>query len=494
MRTKFVSSNETVYLEKIEIVIFYFLLNFIQTKLPLKMKSIIKINSFICLFFVFFFLSMSFAEAQIVDPKELAKRKAENRTNNKIDQTIDKGFDKVEGLFKKKKKKEKTSTEDDNQNEQNNQGNNSNGNNNSNQNSSSSNSNTPSLKTYSKFDFVAGEKVLAMEDFSRSNVGDFPLGWNTNSSAEVVTLEGRPEKWLFMTKTGFFQPDFIKDLPENFTLEFDVMTRYASSNILGYNFAIYSSTNPRQDISDTYLSDNKGVFQFSWGGCKENASYIVKESGLEISKNEDMSVNAFACGQQDYSDASMVRVSIWRQKNRLRVYVNETKILDLPQAFNPSIKYNSFRLGSAYMDYSNGAENKDEFMVTNLRYAVGQPDTRSKLITEGKFVTRGITFDVNSDKIKAESYGSLKEIAQVLSENPTVKVKVIGHTDSDGDANQNMELSKKRALAVKNALSSEFKVDASRLETDGKGAAQPSDPNTTTEGKANNRRVEFIKL
>lgn len=461
------------------------------------MKSIIKNNSFICLLFAFFFLSMSFAAAQIVDPKELAKRKAENRTNNKIDQTIDKGFDKVEGLFKKKKKKEKTSKEDDNQNEQNNQnnqGNNSNGNQNSNQNSSSSNSNTPSLKTYSKFDFVAGEKVLAMEDFSRSNVGDFPLGWNTNSSAEVVTLEGRLEKWLFMTKDGFFQPDFIKDLPENFTLEFDVMTRYASNNILEYNFAIYSSENPRQDISDGYLGKNKGVFEFSWTGCKIDAKYEIKESGQVISQNKGMTVDAFMCGNDEYGDASMVRVSIWRQKNRLRVYANESKILDLPQAFNPSVKYNAFRLGSKYMDYSNGAEHKDEFMVTNLRYAVGQPDTRSKLITEGKFVTRGITFDVGSDKIKAESYGSLKEIAQVLSENPSVKVKIIGHTDSDGDANQNMELSKKRALAVKNALSSEFKVDASRLETDGKGAAQPSDSNTTTEGKANNRRVEFIKL
>jgi outer membrane protein OmpA-like peptidoglycan-associated protein len=462
------------------------------------MKFIFKNNSFVFLLLTFFFLSFSYAEAQIIDPKERAKQKAQDRTNNKIDQSIDKGLDKVEGLFKKKDKKDKKSKDDQDQNndeQQNNQNSNSsNGNQNANQNSGSANGNTPSLKTYTKFDFIAGEKVLAMEDFSRSNVGDFPLGWNTNSSAEVVTLEGRPEKWLFMTKDGFFQPDFIKDLPENFTLEFDVMTRYASNNILSYNFAIYSSTNPRQDISDTYLSANKGVFQFSWGGCTNNAKYLIQESGQEISKNEGMSVNAFDCQGQDNEQASMVRVSIWRQKNRLRVYANETKILDLPQAFNPSIKYNSFRLGSAYMDYSNGAENKDEFMVTNLRYAVGQPDTRSKLITEGKFVTRGITFDVGSDKIKAESYGSLKEIAQILSENPTVKVKIIGHTDSDGDATKNIELSKKRALAVKEALSSEFKVDASRLETDGKGAAEPSESNTTTEGKANNRRVEFIKL
>jgi outer membrane protein OmpA-like peptidoglycan-associated protein len=123
-----------------------------------------------------------------------------------------------------------------------------------------------------------------------------------------------------------------------------------------------------------------------------------------------------------------------------------------------------------------------------------QPDTRSKLLTDGKLITRGITFDVGSDKIKPESYGVLKEIAQILTENPTVKIKIVGHTDSDGDANKNLELSKKRADAISKVLSKEFKIDASRMQTDGQGATEPSEPNTTPQGKANNRRVEFIKL
>ena len=121
-------------------------------------------------------------------------------------------------------------------------------------------------------------------------------------------------------------------------------------------------------------------------------------------------------------------------------------------------------------------------------------DTRNKLITEGEFVTRGILFDVNSDKIKPESYGILKEIGTVLKENPTVKVKIVGHTDSDGDDAKNLDLSKRRAAAVKNALNTEFGIAADQMETDGKGETQPSDPNTTPQGKANNRRVEFIKL
>ena len=109
-------------------------------------------------------------------------------------------------------------------------------------------------------------------------------------------------------------------------------------------------------------------------------------------------------------------------------------------------------------------------------------------------MTTGILFDVNKDVIKPESYGTMKAIANVLSENPDVKVKIVGHTDSDGDDKSNLDLSKRRADAVKSALAKDFSIDASRLETDGKGETQPADKNNTETGKANNRRVEFIKL
>ena len=115
-------------------------------------------------------------------------------------------------------------------------------------------------------------------------------------------------------------------------------------------------------------------------------------------------------------------------------------------------------------------------------------------MTEGSWSTTGILFDVNSDKIKSTSYGTLKEIATVLSENADVKVKIIGHTDADGDDTKNLELSKKRAASVKEALSKEFNIDDSRLQADGMGETKPVGDNKTLEGKAQNRRVEFVKL
>jgi outer membrane protein OmpA-like peptidoglycan-associated protein len=72
-------------------------------------------------------------------------------------------------------------------------------------------------------------------------------------------------------------------------------------------------------------------------------------------------------------------------------------------------------------------------------------------------------------------------------------VVIVGHTDSDGDDAANMDLSKRRAASVKSALVSEFKIDTSRLDTDGKGESQPIDKNDNPAGKANNRRVEFIR-
>ena len=151
-------------------------------------------------------------------------------------------------------------------------------------------------------------------------------------------------------------------------------------------------------------------------------------------------------------------------------------------------KYNSI------VYWMQGAADGVNYYLTNLRLAVGAPDTRNKLLTEGKWVTHGILFDVNSATIKSESYGTLKEIAGVLKENTDVKVKIIGHTDADGDDKSNMDLSKRRAASVKEFLSKEFSIDESRMETDGMGESKPVDKNTTPAGKANNRRVEFIKI
>lgn len=168
--------------------------------------------------------------------------------------------------------------------------------------------------------------------------------------------------------------------------------------------------------------------------------------------------------------------------------MDEKKVWDMPRGLAEDLKLNA-------LYFRNNASNNtnDAYYLGNIRLAVGAPDTRNKLVTEGKFVTNGILFDVNSDQIKPSSYGALKDIAQVLTDNAGLKVLIVGHTDTDGEPAANLELSKKRAQAVKTFLSKEFSIESARLQTDGKGETQPIQNNTTDEGKANNRRVEFIR-
>ena len=109
-------------------------------------------------------------------------------------------------------------------------------------------------------------------------------------------------------------------------------------------------------------------------------------------------------------------------------------------------------------------------------------------------VTNDILFDVNSDVIKKESYAIVNQFGDAMAKNPGLRIKITGHTDSDGADAANLTLSQKRAAAVKKYITVNYGIDGGRIETDGRGESQPVAPNTTADGKAKNRRVEFVKL
>ena len=153
------------------------------------------------------------------------KRKVEQRANQKVDQTIDKGIDKTEEAAKGDKTKKDTTSK----------------NTTTKPGTKGSTEVIPDpeapskapaeFKTYAKFDFVPGEKIVAIEDFSQVAPGDFPDKWNTNSTGDIQTVEGRSGNWLSISKPGIFLPEFITSLPENFTLEFEL---YCSKNYSFY--------------------------------------------------------------------------------------------------------------------------------------------------------------------------------------------------------------------------------------------------------------------
>ncbi len=417
-------------------------------------------------------------QAQI-DIQGAIERKARERAERKVDQTIDKGFDKTEegldeGTREATKKKGNKGAEV----------NTTEGSGTSEEGSSTASKETPKtpLRSYSKFDFVPGDKVIYMEDFADDAIGDYPAGWNTESSGEIVTVEAAPGRWYKFTGHGYAYPEGIETLPENFTVEFNVtgLEENASCSSLGILFR-----------------NNEGnLFSISYSGLVR-MGIMPRGAGTEGAPYADIYthntdgetvINNSKWLDQPATEARppISRVSINRQKNRLRMYLNETKVWDLPRAFTDGIAYR--------LVFEEGGCTDNPIHISDLRIAEGAPDTRNKLVTEGKFTTRGIQFDSGSDRLRPESYGVLKEIAGALTDNAGMRVKIIGHTDSDGENAANLELSKRRAQAVKKALSEEFNIAGDRMDTDGKGEEDPAGPNDSAEGKANNRRVEFLKL
>lgn len=351
-------------------------------------------------------------------------------------------------------------------------------------NSSSSESSKNKIISKSGGDFVAGTKVIFEDNFSSDAIGDFPVNWFTNSSGELVTMEGNNTKWLQISDKGSFCPINISKLPENFTFEFDVTTTD--------NFSFYSSplnvvftekTNKADNVWNTTFKRKEAmIFSIhpanSLAGTAGNSSISVISEKKEIMKNKVV--------LPDFNkNNNSVRVQVWRQKNRFRMYVDGKKYWDLPTAFGDT-NYNQiiFFIGT----YKNTS---DKFFISNLKLAEAGEDKRHKLIETGNFTTNEILFDTNKATIIVSSKKVLDELGKVLKENPSIKISITGHTDSDGNENDNQKLSENRAVAVSNYFITNFSIPKSRFETNGKGESEPISENTSNDGKKLNRRVEF---
>ena len=398
--------------------------------------------------------------------KDKAVEKVEERIENKAGEAVDKGLDEIENTVtgKSKSTDEEASDEETTTPAQ------------TKKTTPPAQANAPTLMSNTKYDFVPGDKILYFEDFAQDAVGDFPALWTTNGGGEVKTVNLASGNWFHMNKEDAVYC-YTKSIafPQNFIMEFDVIPDGNFSN--GYTITFYEDPD-NVELTDDLYPGTKGL-------------HISFEEGRWYTKgyNNAMDIGGWIEGESTTKPVVYGQVNhviIWVQNRRLRMYHQGAKVLDMPTNVHAGTKFNRFRF-SGWSTYSTP-------YVSNLKITTATPDMRSKLLTEGKLVTYGIYFDVNKDVVKAESFGTISEIAQTLKENPTVRIKIIGHTDSDGDDAKNLDLSRRRALSVKNTLVNQFGIDASRIQTDGKGETEPLAPNTTSESKAKNRRVEFIKL
>lgn len=402
------------------------------------------------------------------------KDKTNQRVDSKVDQGIDKGLNKAEdaigNLFKKKKKKAKDTTGVTGKTPD---GMATGG-------AASGGSIPKAGEAFS--DFQPGANIIFADQFEQDALSDFPAQWNTNGSGTIVTIDGLPGKWLDIAHNSVVNPVMDNPLPENCTIEFDLFLQSAGEQSVPL---IQFGLTPVRDLLKEDLWYKNRFFTSIARYNEQNGRAIEYGLSQVIGNKNDFNLLAYT--------NKVLHVSMAINKTRIRVYFDKTKLIDLPRALTPELR-NNFFIANTYVIPA--AELG--VLVSNLRIASADTDARSLLIKqlmeEGKAVTNDILFDVNSDVIKAESYGVVNQIGEALKTNPSLKIRITGHTDAVGTADKNLVLSQKRAAAVKKYLAVNYGIADNRIATDGKGASMPVAPNTTVEGKAKNRRVEFTKL
>lgn len=327
--------------------------------------------------------------------------------------------------------------------------------------------------TYAKSDFVPGDEIFFEDDLANEQMGEFPSKWDLiRDYAEVASFAG--VKCINVEDGVVIRPlmsDMKNYLPDVFTLEFDFWATEET----------YGSNRERYEI---YFLNEKGnkIHDFQVGGSGWSQWWYDTPDG------EDR--NGSGPGQ-NLKPGAWHHLSFSFNKRAIKMYINGVRVANIPNAAKPA----SLQI---YMRRS-VVHSKEDFKyppnagITNIRIAKGAVPLYDRMMTDGKFITYGITFDVGKATIKPESMGEINRIVQLMTENPDLKFSVEGHTDSTGNATSNQTLSEQRSQAIVAKLV-ELGIAQDRLTAVGKGQNSPIADNNTDEGRAKNRRVEFVKM
>ena len=274
-------------------------------------------------------------------------------------------------------------------------------------------------------------------------------------------------------------------LPDVFTLEWDVFCSKAGD--LGA-----SSLELIFDMGQQ--NDRVGLFEFAYRSW--NPDYWTQYSYQKPNSEDAVS------GSNEYDALkSIIKEGQWNHfavsfnKRALKIYINDHRIINLPNVQAPE-RFKFWSNGEyKYVGFTNvllcaGAKELYERETTNLSEAAKAVE--QAIAQTGKFVTNNILFDTGKATIKPESMVEINRIAELMKSNPGLEFEVQGHCDATGSDAVNDPLSQKRAEAIVAALV-EQGIAQARLTAVGKGSHVPIASNSTDEGRAKNRRVEFIK-
>ena len=332
-------------------------------------------------------------------------------------------------------------------------------------------------------DFKRGGVIMFQDDFKDETVGEFPSKWDMfHGLVETKTIGG--VKAMNMTDLAQVQP-LIKEqgayLPEEFTIEYDFYY-WDHKDDIGLNDLklILAVTKDRSEFPGAGSdSGDMTAFVLRHGVCE------TEEHGYYFNGNHD--------GGFEYTfKKGWNHVALSFNKRALKVYFNDKRVVNLPRVNQPT-----------WMCFEVPFEYQNLTFVRNVVIAKGAValydrnaqdiSAVEKAIQEtGQFVTNNILFDTGKATLKQESMIEIMKVADYMKKNPSVRFEVQGHTDNQGSDKVNDPLSQQRAEAIVKALEG-LGVDGFNLKAVGKGSHEPIADNKTEAGRAQNRRVVFVK-
>ncbi len=317
---------------------------------------------------------------------------------------------------------------------------------------------------YSKSDFVPGDEVFYEDTFEKEQMGEFPSKWDLiEGSGEVAKID---ERMCINFDNGCKIEPLMKDqksyLPDMFTIEFDYF-RAEDEYSMEYSILLL---NQEDEVVSLRLSNSDLNLGYKTpSGDSRGANYELKE------------------GQQHCNAWNHLAISF--NKRALKIYVNGERIFNIPSvAVTTRLRLSHGQWG--------GFNDSKMNAITNFKMCKGAVPLYDRLASDGKIITYAITFEHGKADLKPESMVEIMRIAKLMNDQPGVSFEVQGHCDATGSDKVNDPLSQKRAEAIVAALV-EQGIASSRLTAVGKGSHSPLADNSTEEGRAKNRRVEFVK-
>ena len=404
--------------------------------------------------------------------KDKAVEKVKSKVENKVENAVgDKMDDVLDGKKSKKSKKSKSNDAD--------------------YDDSEAGDDMPEADAQNaKSDFVRGSVILFEDNMDGEQMGEFPSKWDVDEgNAEVASINGK--KYMnFTTDYNYVKPlmkDMKSYLPDVFTLEWDIYLCKAGDFgdcHFEMQFMKKGSWNDRAGwVTLTYRPNNPdayGGYRFEKGNGADGESHGQYEW--------DQIKKFIKIGQWNHFAVSF-------NKRAFKFYINGNRVVNIPNAKAPETlliqctgeyKYR----GLTNVVIASGAKELYERQTTDLSAAAAAVE---KAIQEtGKVVTNNILFETGKATLKPESMEEIQKVAEYMKKNPQARFEVQGHTDNQGSDKINDPLSQQRAEAVVKALEG-LGVDGFNLRAVGKGSHEPVADNKTDDGRAKNRRVEFIK-